>query len=130
MPWQKEPTFWATPPQSTPHSLVVSPQARRVLEMRRVSYTGPATVSGGEGVSSSRSGCRDVRLSLHCPLALAAQDLPPAQGGAAASGTGDSTSLPAGFWLAAEAQVCEGWAGLLLAAEEVGVAEAWAARSR
>lgn len=130
VPRQKEPTSWATLAQSTPHSLAVSPQARRDLEMRCLSYTGPATVSGGEGVSSSHSSCRDVRLSLHCPLALAARDLPPAQGGAAASGMGDSTSLPAGFGAAAEAQVCEGSAGLLLAAEEAGVAEAWAARSR
>lgn len=47
---------------------------------------------------------------------------------AAASGMGDSTSLPAGFLIAVEAQVCEGSAVLL--PDDAEVAEAWAARSR
>lgn len=66
-------------------------------------------------------------LPLHCPLALAGQNLPPT--GATASGMGDSTSLPAGFFTALDVQVCEGSARLQLDAE-VEVAEAWAARSR
>lgn len=49
---------------------------------------------------------------------------------AAASGTADSTSLPAGFFAAVEAQVCEGSAGLLLDVEMEEAAEVWAARSR
>lgn len=50
---------------------------------------------------------------------------------AAASGTGDSTSLPAGVFAAVEAQVCEGSSGLQLHEEQVEeAAEAWAARSR
>lgn len=48
--------------------------------------------------------------------------------GAAASGMGDSTSLPTGFLTALEVQVCEGSARLQLDAE-VEVAVACAARS-
>lgn len=49
---------------------------------------------------------------------------------AAASGTGDSTSLPADFFAPVEAQVCEGSSGLQQQEEVEEVAEAWAARSR
>lgn len=106
--------------QSAPHSPLVSPQPQ-VLEVRSLSHTEPTAVSGERECFTSRM---QERVSLHCPLALVGQNR------AAASGTADSTSLPAGFFAAVEAQVYEGSAGLLLDVEVEEVAEVWAARSR
>lgn len=93
--------------------------------MRSLSYTGPPQfLEERELVLHTQARGMDVRLSLHYPLRRIC--FPHS---AAASGMGDSSSLPAGFQVAAEAQLCDGSAELLLGAE-VEAAEAWAARSR
>lgn len=103
----------------------LSPRSRK--EVRSPPTLSPPQLSGGEGVLHTQA-AGTIR-PFHCPLALAGQG-PAFHTGAAASGTGDSTSLPTGFSLSVKAQVCEGSAWMLLDAEEEEVAEAWAARSR
>lgn len=92
--------------------------------MRSLSYTGPPQYLEDREFFTLKLGGMDVRLSLHYPLRRICF---PHR--AAASGMGDSTSLPAGFQVAVEAQLCEGSAELLLGTD-VEVAKAWAARSR
>lgn len=94
--------------------------------MRSLSYTGPTTVSGGQGVLRTQAAGMSICPSTILSHLLRRMCLPHR---AAASGMGDSTSLPAGFLVTVEAQVCDGSAGLLLDAD-AEVAKAWADRSR
>lgn len=114
-------------PQSAPHSPLVSPQPQ-VLEVRSLSHTEPTAVSEKRECFTPR---RQERIPSPFTVLWHLSGRTGLPHRAAASGTADSTSLPAGFFAAVEAQVCEGSAGLPLDVEmEEAAAEVWAARSR